>query len=90
MQTADPDSAVSEFDGSDSDGPHKSVRKEVVARLRVTRERMVANHNKQSRVRSFKVGDCVGVKVDRADRGHCDRSLSLVSSLMSIATISIS
>ena len=49
MQTADPDSAVSEhhsgpgLDDSDSDGPHKSIRKEAIARLRVTCQRMVAN-----------------------------------------------
>ena len=94
MQTADPDSAVSKhhtgLDYSDSDGPHKSVRQEAVARLRVTPQRMVANHNKQSWVCSFKVGDCVGVKVERANRGHCDRKFVLVSSLTSIAAISIS
>ncbi|DBA66164.1 TPA: hypothetical protein ACH3X2_002636 [Trebouxia sp. C0005] len=34
---------------------------------------MVKNHNRQSRVRSFQIGDCVGVKVDRTNGGHCDR-----------------
>ncbi|KAL0039753.1 hypothetical protein WJX77_006913 [Trebouxia sp. C0004] len=57
----------------DSEGPHKQIRHEDLETLKKTRARMVKNHNRQSRVRSFQVGDCVGVKVDRADRGHCDR-----------------
>ncbi len=33
---------------------------------------MVKNHNRQSNVCSFQVGDCAGVTVDRPDRGHGD------------------
>ncbi len=57
----------------DSDGPHKQIRQEALEILKKTHAHMVKNHNRQSRVRSFQIGDCVGVKVDRADRGHCDR-----------------
>ena len=95
MQTADPDcNAVSDhhsgLDDSDSDGPHKSMRKETVARLRVTRQRMVANHNKQSRVRSFKVRTVLASRLTELTGVIVTGGLSLVSSVMSIAAISIS
>lgn len=59
----------------DSDGPHKQIRQQGVETLKETCAHMVKNHNRQSRMRSFQVGDYVGVKVDQPDRGHCDRKL---------------
>ena len=54
-------------------GPHKRVRQEAIKRLECTRARMVKNYNKGSRVRTFHVGDAVGVAVDRSDRATLDR-----------------
>ncbi len=66
---ADEDGSYNSSD--DSDGLHKQIRQEGFETLKKTRAHMVKN--RQSRVRSFQVGDCVGAKVDCADRGHCDR-----------------
>ena len=58
---------------SDSDGPHKQIRREAIATIEKTRARMVRNYNRQSKVHHSKIGDRVGIKIDRSDRGHCDR-----------------
>ena len=68
----DADEDGSYHSSDDSDGPHKQIRQEGLETLKKTRARMDKNHNRQSRVRSTQIGDCVRVKVDRADRGHCD------------------
>lgn len=65
----------------DSDGPHKQIRQQGVEILKETCANMVKNHNRQSRMRSFQVGDYLGVKVDRPDRGHCDRVPCLIIGL---------
>lgn len=65
-------------DGQSSDlsaGPHQRVRAEAKQALVKSRARMVKNHNRQSKVRSFTVGSAVGVRVDRSDRGSVDRRL---------------
>ena len=54
--------------------PHQKIRKQVLKRLDITRAHTEVNYNKDFKVPQFAVGDCVGVKVDRADRGAVDRA----------------
>ena len=65
--------ADSEHDFNE-DGPHQKIRKQVLKRLDITRARTEVNYNKDFKARQFAVGVCVGVKVDRADRGAVDRA----------------
>ena len=58
------------------DSRHKRTRQEAREALKRSCARMVKNHNKQSKVRFFNVGDPVGVKVERSDRCNVDRELT--------------
>lgn len=63
-----------EHAGQHEEGPHQTIRRQVLKRLDITMARAEVEYDGPSKARQFVVGDCVGIKVDRIDRGAVHRT----------------